>query len=141
MRPTWATRYLTIPFCEKGRDEAGVDCYGLVRLIYQRERGITLPSYTEDYTTTDDVREIRRLLAGEVGTQWQEISLATVALFDGLVFRIMGQPIHFGMVLEAPWFIHAAKVDKRQTGKVWIERWDSIVWEKRLIGAVRWQQS
>ena len=139
MRPDWITQYLTIPFVEKGRDRSGVDCYGLVRLIYQEQRRIALPSYTEAYATTSDAQEITRLLAGEVGNHWQEVPLSEAQLFDGLIFRIVGQPTHFGMVLDAPWFVHAAKFDKCQVGKVWMERWDSLQWTKRLIGVVRWQ--
>ncbi len=139
MRPTWVTQYLTIPFREKGRTHEGVDCYGLVRLIYQEQRQIELPSYTEDYTTTEDAEVIRGLVSGEVASRWQEIARAEASLFDGLIFRILGRPTHFGMVLDPPWFLHAAKLDRRVSGKVWLERWDTRAWEHRLLGVVRWQ--
>ncbi len=140
MRPRWAERYLQIPFCEKGRSRAGVDCYGLVRLIYQDQRGIELPSYDEQYATTADRTEITALLRGELASRWREIPLAEAGEFDGVIFRLYGQPTHVGLVLDPPWFIHAIKVVAGKTvGKTWIERWDSLQWEKRLLAAVRWQ--
>jgi cell wall-associated NlpC family hydrolase len=137
---SWAVDYVGLPFLPKGRTRQGVDCYGLVRLIYQEQRGIDLPSYTEDYATTTDHQEITSLLRGEVGSRWREIPVEQARSYDGLVFRIAGQPTHFGMVLEPPRFIHAISTSSEQTGKVCIERWDSWTWERRLVGVVRWGQ-
>ncbi len=136
---SWVEPYLALPFVDRGRSRNGVDCYGLVRLIYQEQRGIELPSYTESYATTADHQEITALLKQEVATQWREIALTEVATWDGLIFRILGQPTHFGMVLDPPWFIHALKRDRQDAGRTWVERWDSLEWKHRLIAAVRWQ--
>lgn len=138
---SWASSYLSIPFVEKGRTRTGVDCYGLVRLIYQEQRGIVLPSYVEDYATTTDYREITALLRNEVVTQWKEVEMADVQTYDGLIFRLLGQPTHFGMVLDPPWFIHALKRDRQDVGRTWIERWDALEWRRRLIATVRWQDA
>lgn len=135
----WASRYLDIPFLDKGRTRSGVDCYGLIRLIYEEQRQITLPSYTEQYATTTDYEEITALLKGEVASRWAEIDASTVATYDGLVFSILGQPIHFGMVLDPPWFIHAIKRERQAVGRTKVERWDTMEWRHRLIAAVRWQ--
>lgn len=120
---------------------AGADCYGLACLVYQQERGITLPSYTEAYATVQDTLEIKALLANELVTHWHEIEVQAAQEFDGVVFRIMGQPTHFGLVLQPPWFIHAIKDAASTYGKVCIERWDSLVWTNRLLGILRWQMS
>ncbi len=136
---SWVVPYLGLPFQEKGRTREGVDCYGLVRLIYAEQRGIELPSYTESYATVTDHREITALLRQEVATQWGEIPLSKAATYDGLIIRLLGQPTHFGMVLDPPWFIHALKRERQDTGRTWVERWDSLEWKHRVIAAVRWQ--
>jgi cell wall-associated NlpC family hydrolase len=136
---SWVTRYLNIPFKERGRTRAGVDCYGLVRLIYQEQRHIELPSYTEHYATTADYEEITALVRGEAGSKWHEILLAHATTYDGLIFRLVGQPTHFGLVLDPPWFIHAIKRDRQTVGRTWMERWDTTEWRHRLVAAVRWQ--
>lgn len=135
----WTEKYLTIPFREHGRTRDGVDCYGLACLVYQEELGMTLPSYTEAYATTQDAEEIRRLLHHELGSHWRPIPLTEAREFDGVIFRILGHPTHFGLVLQAPWFLHSIKDTIAQAGKVRMERWDSMLWAKRVMGAVRWQ--
>ena len=56
-----ANKYIGIPFLDRGRFvERGLDCWGLVMLVYRCEYEIELPSYTTTYTsassaTTNDV--------------------------------------------------------------------------------------
>lgn len=136
---SWVASYLNLPFKDQGRTREGVDCYGLVRLIYQEQLRIELPSYTEHYATTADHEEIRALVQGEAGATWREIPLLSAQAYDGLIFRILGHPTHFGLVLDPPWFIHAIKRDRQEIGRTWMERWDTAEWKHRLIAAVRWQ--
>lgn len=125
--------YLNIPFVERGRTLYGLDCYGLCRMIFQDQRGIELPSYAEEYATTTDAEEIMALCRGEVATRWREVPVAEATLFDGVIFRIMGQPIHFGLVLDSPYFIHTMK--NHWSG---VERWDGLLWQQRLTRVVRY---
>ena len=50
----WSTNYVGIPWVASGRDYPnGLDCWGLVREVYENELGISLPSYPVD---PDDAR-------------------------------------------------------------------------------------
>lgn len=133
MRPAWVQEYMGIPFLEKGRSREGLDCYGLVRLVLQEQRGIELPSYAEEYATTTDAEEITALYRGEVAAQWQEIPVPSARLFDVAVLRMMGEPIHFALVLDPPYFLHVF----RETD-VSVERLDALIWQKRLVRVMRW---
>ena len=134
MQPAWARSYLGIPFQEKGRTRTGLDCYGLVRLVFHEQLGIELPSYAEDYATTTDAVEIAALFQGELASQWHEIPLAQAQLFDVVILRILGEPIHFALVLDPPYFLHVFRGTD-----VTVERWDSLTWQKRLVGVVRFE--
>lgn len=50
----WAEKYLTIPFVDRGFDFKGCHCWGLVRLVYEQERKITLPKF--DTITAADIK-------------------------------------------------------------------------------------
>lgn len=51
---SWINGYIGIPYRRGGRNYDGVDCYGLVRLVYDVEHGIQLPDWLSGEV---DVRE------------------------------------------------------------------------------------
>ena len=134
MRPAWAAEYLKLPFLPRGRDRSGVDCYGLVRLVFQEQRGIVLPSYADGYASVEDTAEIMTLCRGEIARRWHAVPLADASLFDVIVFRIKGDPIHVGLVLDAEYFLHTMK-------GIWsvLERWQSLAWRHRIVEVVRYE--
>ena len=61
-----------VPFADRGRDLDGLDCWGLLRVVYQR-MGIDLPSHAEAYQTAADRAEITALVEGDLPS-WREVS-------------------------------------------------------------------
>lgn len=94
---------------------------------------LTLPSYTESYVTTADHEEIQALAQREFLSRWRPIRHEEARVFDGLVLRIGGDPIHFGLVLDDQWFLHTMK-------GIWsvAERWKSLAWKHRVVQALRY---
>lgn len=75
----WWEPYLEIPFQLGGRGPAGCDCWGLVHLAYQQERGVELHDFV-DYQTVADGADVADALTG-----WQRIDAEPalgVLLFD-----------------------------------------------------------
>ena len=119
-------QYIGIPFKEKGRDPQGFDCWGICREILSTVFHIDVPSYTEDYVTTKEGSEISALIGCE-SLGWSEVTLSHAQPGDVLVLRMRGRPWHCALFIDPPWFIHADP----KAGVV-RERWDSIIWEKRI---------
>ena len=79
----WTDRYVGIPFARRGRTRAGLDCYGLVRMVYSERLGIDLPE--QQYETA---AEAATCIRGErFGSQWRPVSRPApydVAIVDAI---------------------------------------------------------
>jgi len=125
-------KYIGIPYTEKGRDESGVDCYGLVRLIYKNELQIILPSFSAEYTQTDTTR-IEELIA-QYKEGWESTEQAQTG--DLVVFRIMGIESHIGLMINPTHFIHA-----REGKDSAIESIEAHKWHKRITGFYKYSEN
>lgn len=66
----WATHYVGLPYLAGGRDRAGLDCWGLLRLVYLEQRGIELPQLPGVYV--DDELLISRENLAQCVKGWTE---------------------------------------------------------------------
>lgn len=127
----WIGNYIGLPFKDRGRDEEGYDCWGLLRLIYGEVFGVELPTYIDRYKDTKDSESLGPLIRQE-RENWESIEEGNEKLGDVVVIRIRGQPMHTGLVLGEKKFLHIEDgVDSS------IEAYDSIKWTKRVIGFYR----
>jgi sulfur carrier protein ThiS len=118
-------QYIGLPYAEKGRDVSGVDCWGLVRLIYKNELQIDLPSFSVEYTQTDTAR-IEELIA-QYKEGWQEAQEPAVGSI--VLFRVFGNESHVGVVVSPTHFIHV-----RENQDSVIESLNSASWARRVVG-------
>jgi len=124
-------KYIGLQFEDKGRAPCGVDCWGLVRLIYEKEYGIELPSYNGCYPSSTEAEEIAQLINGEKG-KWSEVKAGEEKEGDVIIMRLSGYPTHVGMVVEPGMMIHTLK----GTNTV-IEHYTGILWRNRVVGIFR----
>lgn len=126
----WPREYIGIGFREKGRDREGVDCWGLYRLILKEQFGILISSYAEEYDSTEHRDQIAKIIRdGTIKLSWTEVESGRERLGDGILLRMMGLPIHIGLVIEPGRMIHC-EVGHNTV----IERYTGLKWEKRIIG-------
>jgi len=124
--------YIGIPFKDFGRDHNGVDCWGLLRLIYKEQLGIELPSYVSEYNSTEDAQQLGSLILCHLPEQWREVPLGQEVPGDGVLLRLQGMPMHVGVVVRPGWMIHVHKgID------TCLERYDQAKWRLRITGIYR----
>ena len=123
------SKYLFVPYVDKGRDMAGWDCFGLYRFVLQERHGVLVPSYAEQYTDADHGTPVIEAHRGD----WQAVQQGDEREGDGIVFTLAGQPLHCGYVIERGTMLHSIK--GRGTC---IERYTSPGWAKRIEGLYRW---
>jgi len=127
----WSDRYVGLPAAKLGRDRQGVDCWGLLRLVYREELQIDLPSYAGDYTDPAERDEVSRLInAAEARGSWQPAHV--IRRFDALVFGAGQYRTHIGVAVDRRRMLH---VQGRDAAK--IERFDQGRWQHRFKGAFR----
>ena len=117
----WSNKYIGIPFKEHGRDFSGVDCWGLVRLIYKNEYDITLPSFVEEYSTTDDTPRLEELIA-QYREGWEPITAPEPGAV--ILFRLLGSESHIAVAINDHQFIHVSENSYSA-----IESVNSILWK------------
>jgi probable lipoprotein NlpC len=100
----WYDNYIGIPFVEKGRDDSGVDCWGLVRLVYANHLGIFLPSYIEAYESTLDRETLKDIIKTQAEYYWEEPKKPEE--FDVIMLRMHGLVTHMGIVTKPGHMIH-----------------------------------
>lgn len=129
----WWNKYINTPFVEKGRDASGVDCWGLVKIIYQKERNIILPDYTEYYQTTQDRDILAKTIREERSTKWLDVN--EPKMFDVIILKMGGVPMHVGIVTKPNFMIHSA----RGIGTTH-ESFANIKWKHKVIGFSRYAE-
>lgn len=107
----WSQRYIGLRYVDGGRDrKPGVDCWGLIRLVYSAELGIDLPSYG-DTSAADLIAVAREIGAGRNGDAWAPVACADARSFDVVVMRYNGRKLigHVGILTERLDVLHTEK--------------------------------
>lgn len=128
--PNWIIEYIGLPFEARGRTRAGIDCWGLLRLIYAERFGIDLPEFL-GYDDVSDRDELAPFIRERMG-QWKEIGPSAARLGDCILFSIGGEPMHVGMYLCPFHMLHVTN-----GGDSCIESLDAPMWRSRIIGFYR----
>ena len=132
MTPRDFEHYVGIPWLDGGRTRAGLDCWGLFRLVYEELLGIQLPSYSEDYTTALDRMVIRKLVDnGKSKDEWLQVN--TPEPGDGALMHLVNR-VHIGVVVGGGRLLHIEK----GAGAV-IESYTSLKIANMLEGFYRYQ--
>jgi cell wall-associated NlpC family hydrolase len=110
--------YVGIPFVDGGRDMAGCDCWGLVRLVHFREAGIELPSYGE-IAAADLLATARAMRDGAISEPWTKVTGAARRAMDVVLMRRLGDsgraPVHVGIMVDARRMLHIVRAADSHT--------------------------
>ena len=121
----WSEDFLGLPFADLGRDRAGVDCWGLVRLVLG-EFGVEVPSYAGGYATAKERAEISGLING-AKPFWNAVEEPRE--LDVVTFRRGRLDCHVGIVVRPGFMLHVT-----EDVPACIETYLSSYWDRRLTG-------
>lgn len=127
----WVEQFVGIPFVDGGADFAGVDCWGLVRLVYRELRQIELPAYP---VSAHDRSQVRKWMKAESeGPEWERHTFPKP--LDVVLFwmDLNGEPSHCGVFVIHRWMIHC------QDGHgVALHPFGRVFWQRRFMGFWRY---
>lgn len=126
-------KYVGIPFEDGGRDFSGVDCWGLVRLVWHEERGVLMPDMGDEYSSAFERGDVCGLFGKYTAQDWNEdVTDRPRRELDVLVFTIGGLEIHAGLWVADGEMLHV--MDGMETC---VERYDTFKWKRRLSRILR----
>lgn len=123
-------KYLGIPYRHGGRDMSGLDCLGLVYLIY-RDCGIEIPDndgreYEKDWFKTEPERYLQGIRRYGV-----EVPLDSLQPLDLVYFKMGPVVTHTGVMVDDTSFIHVLERTRVHISTL------NFKWQRRLVGARR----
>ena len=143
--PSWAAGYVGIPFLDLGRDRAGCDCWGLVRLVLAEQAGIQLPSLATSYGSEANLVGVGDAIAAERRSgAWDRIDAGNERPFDVVEMsgaaRVPGSgwvfgPLHVGVVVASGWLLHV----ERGTAAVLARYREDQAVRRRVLGFWRFR--
>ena len=104
-------KYIGLNYVHHGRDESGLDCFGIVRLVLKNEYGKDLKDW-RDEEITDRFKKTDEPEAGCIG-----------------LFKFIGVPAHVGVYIGEGRVLHVAPNETSVAEKI-----DSRRLKDRLIG-------
>lgn len=128
------SKYVGVPYVDKGRDPTGWDCYGCYRFVLAERHQILLASWADTYASATDKASVvatahARLRSPEWGDR---VALGDEREGDAVVLLLGGVPLHCGYVIEPGIMLHAL-----QGRMTCIERYTAPLWNKRIEGIYR----
>ena len=121
----WYNKYIGLPYQDRGRTTAGIDCWGLACLVYREHFDIELPTLDDEYFGSEDLAVKQLVLT----TKESWIATKEPKAGDICVFNILGEPTHVGIYVGEGKFLHA-----RAGQDSVIESLNSVAWSRRLEG-------
>jgi len=126
------SKYLGIPYKNNGRSFDGVDCFGLVSLVFAIEKKITLPDYSENRELINCSINKDEHLLGSLTKLWRLVKDEEFNIFDVHVFLDDFASItHSGINIGYNKFLHALEDRVVEIGKV-------DIWKKKMVLTMRY---
>jgi cell wall-associated NlpC family hydrolase len=106
---SWASEYVGLSFVDGGRDRRGVDCWGLVRLVYWERLKMPLDDFAAIKAT--DIRGVARAIVSSIDSrEWLPVMRGAEQEFDVVVMRGhaggVAVPAHVGIVAPYASVLH-----------------------------------
>lgn len=127
----WSRDYVGLPWKFAGRSCEGVDCWGLLWLIYRDVLKIDVARYEQETLDAPEREQIAALLASDRNkSPWCDVKKEQS--FDMAVFKRGGIDSHVGIVVAPGRMLHITNGTESR-----VDRFDQGRWRPKLVGLHR----
>jgi cell wall-associated NlpC family hydrolase len=129
--------YINLPYKNIGRDKSGVDCYGLVKVIYEDKLNINLPDFTELLYDKDWYKTQNHII-DNIWEDWVEVT-QPYKIWDALLFysfELKTIVNHIGIMIDEGKFLHISSKYPSRVDRLtdyWESRLYKVLRHKRMI--------
>ena len=116
----WTNEYVGIPYRLHGRDRAGCDCWGLIRLVLEKEFGVLVPSFSGEYV--QDAGDYARIIDANISLV-DAVEVIEPAAGDLILCRICGMPCHVGIYAGNGYMLHTLTAHDSALALITSSRW------------------
>ena len=129
MLPEWAAEYVGWPYRPGGRSRDGVDCWGLLLLVWRERFGFHAPVFGDvSYLGRNDTDLVARSITEGARSLCDAVPCGEEQAGDACLLRLRGHPLHIGLCVTPGMMLHATD----SAGSV-IESYRGVLWEKRVL--------
>ncbi|WP_345993769.1 hypothetical protein [Sulfurimonas sp. HSL-1716] len=127
------TRFIGIPYKDRGRTFTGADCYGVLVLWYEHILGINIPDVAVD---TSDVRGSFTQYLHEISSRWERIDAPEPNCAVAMAMNEEHPKLvtHFGVMIDYKTMLHSHRGAHSHIVKV-----DSPLVKNIIKGFYRWR--
>lgn len=130
----WTDKYIGLPFEPNGRTSRGVDCWGLIWLVYRNEFNIDLPKYDSVFPdeSIESIRDAHNHIEKVNENSFRVVE--TPSERDVILLRIYGNLVsHVGLYIGSGMMLHIMSGINSV-----VEDVNSIRWKHRVVGYRRY---
>lgn len=127
----WTDDYIDLPYKIDGRDRDGVDCWGLVHLVYRERLGIILPGKDGYHEASGgDWAKVAEAMNDEA-SRWSAVEKPEP--YDVILMRRGPLACHVGLCVGGGQMLHINEGINST-----MEPFNGMRWGKRIVGFYRY---
>ena len=130
MVPAWAKDYIGLPFSINGRTREGVDCWGLVLLVYSEVFDLHPNDPGTPNTTCPS--KTAPIFNAYKKVEWEGCEKPEPG--NVILFRVLNHPSHVGIVLDGQLMLHITSESRSC-----ITSYAGPQWSNRVIGYYKYK--
>lgn len=130
--PAWCAPYIGAPYSDDGKAAGSFNCWTLFAHVQRSVFGTDIADYDGPVWSGPQGRHAVAAAAEAFARRFAQVLPGDEREGDAVLMRLMGHPIHIGVVAGKGWMLHTTHgVD------ACLERYDGPLWTRRVVGFYR----